>query len=72
MGWVLKGITLIILLISLELFICSLNLLEWFHWEVPTLSAKHTHISDVVVVGAGLAAERSAIEAASSRQILSS
>ena len=29
------------------------------------MSAKHTHISDVVVVGAGLAAERSAIEAAS-------
>jgi fumarate reductase flavoprotein subunit len=29
------------------------------------LSAKHTHITDVVVVGAGLAAERSAIEAAS-------
>ncbi len=28
------------------------------------MSAKHTHISDVVVVGAGLAAERSAIEAA--------
>ena len=29
------------------------------------MSAKHTHITDVVVVGAGLAAERSAIEAAS-------
>ena len=28
------------------------------------MSAKHTHISDVLVVGAGLAAERSAIEAA--------
>jgi len=28
------------------------------------LSAKHTHISDVLVIGAGLAAERSAIEAA--------
>ncbi|NLI11546.1 MAG: fumarate reductase flavoprotein subunit [Peptococcaceae bacterium] len=28
------------------------------------MSAKHTHISDVLVIGAGLAAERSAIEAA--------
>jgi len=29
------------------------------------LSAKNTHISDVLVIGAGLAAERSAIECAS-------